>query len=243
VFIDDGAFAFHDQDRVFGALELAGLRIFLAQPGSPKRSTGVGNCAACHPAPDFTDFGLHNTGVTQVAYDGIHGAGAFATLFVPGLAERSLDPDRWLPATDVHPDAAEPFRRAEDPAEPDYTDLGAWNVFANADFPDAQAKLTALLCRPPTVRSKRCAPGPLLDASLARFKTAGLRDLGHSAPYFHTGQFDEFEQVLDFYRDVSLLARDGELRNADPEIARIALSDGDFAALAAFLRALNEDYE
>jgi cytochrome c peroxidase len=244
VFVDEGPFAFHDQDRVFGPLELEGLRIFLARPGpGGQRGTGVGNCAACHPASDFTDFGLHNTGVTQVAYDGIHGAGAFTALSVPGLAPRRRDPDRWLPATELHPHAAEPFRRAEDPAEPSHTDLGAWNVFANPDFPDAQAKLAALLCRPHSARSKRCAQALLLDASLARFKTAGLRDLGHSAPYFHTGQFERFDEVLGFYRDAAQLARDGKLRNADPEIARIAISDGDFSALAAFLRALNEDYE
>ena len=49
--------------------------------------------------------------------------------------------------------------------------------------------------------------------------------------------------MLGFYRDAAQLARDGKLRNADPEIARIAISDRDFTALAAFLRALNEDYE
>jgi cytochrome c peroxidase len=243
VFVDEGPFAFHDQRRVFGPLELEGLRIFLARPGPGGKGWSVGNCAACHPAPDFTDFGLHNTGVTQIAYDGIHGAGAFAALSVPNLAERRRNPDRWLPATELHPNAAEPFRRAEDPAEPRYTDLGAWNIFANPDFPGAQAELTAFLCRPNSARSKRCAQAPLLEASLARFKTAGLRDLGHSAPYFHTGQFERIDLVLGFYRDAAQLARDGKLRNEDPEIARIAISDRDFTALTAFLRALNEDYE
>jgi hypothetical protein len=106
-------------------------------------------------------------------------------------------------------------------------------------FPRTQPPLAAILCSP----RKRCDAARLLDASLARFKTLGVRDPGHSAPYFHTGQFERFEEVLGFYRDVSGLARAGKLRNGDPEIARIAISDRDFAALGAFLRALNEDYE
>ena len=33
----------------------------------------VGNCLACHAAPNFTDFKLHNTGIAQNEYDDIHG--------------------------------------------------------------------------------------------------------------------------------------------------------------------------
>ena len=39
------------------------------------------------------------------------------------------------------------------------------------------------------------------------------------------------------------LARAGRMRNPAPELAGIALTRSNVAALAAFLRALNEDYE
>jgi cytochrome c peroxidase len=254
-FVDDGPFAFHERRRTFGPEELAGLRIFLASPGATASSRdlaagGFGGCAGCHPAPDFTDFGLHDTGVTQVAYDRAHGTGAFAALAVPELEERRRDPERWLPATEAHPQAQEPFRRPVDPARPEHADLGVWNVFANPDFPAPQGALRRALCR--AVREGARASGPsrgrcgearLLRASLARFKTPGLRDLSHAGPYLHTGGFDALEDVVRFYRDVSDLARAGALRNGDAALARIALVDADVAPLTAFLRSLDEDYE
>jgi hypothetical protein len=135
-FVAEGPFLFHDQERRFGALELAGLRVFLAdvpeggvEPGDLARG-GVGNCAACHPAPLFTDFRLHNTGVSQLGYDEVHGDGSFLALDVPDLARRNLDPNAWLPATARHPNAREPFRAIPRHGDPGLVDLGAWNVFA-----------------------------------------------------------------------------------------------------------------
>ena len=49
--------------------------------------------------------------------------------------------------------------------------------------------------------------------------------------------------MLRFYVAVSARARAGEVRNAAPELAGIRLTEADVAPLAAFLRALNEDYE
>ena len=49
----------------------------------------------------------------------------------------------------------------------------------------------------------------LLDRAIARFKTPGLRDLSHSAPYMHTGQFDTLDDIIGFYRGVSAQARAG----------------------------------
>jgi hypothetical protein len=51
------------------------------------------------------------------------------------------------------------------------------------------------------------------------------------------------EDVLHFYLRMSGLARDGKLRNGDIELARISLDEQDIAALAAFLRSLDEDYD
>jgi len=264
VFVDDGPFEFHDQQRVFGPEELAGLRIFLATPPArpnPRRRrslAGIGNCGACHPAPRFTDVEFHNTGITQDEYDGVHGPGAFASLDVPTLGERLLDPAPWVPATPQTPDGAEPFRRPASAANVLYTDLGLWNVFANPDHPGPQERISAILCRqaleeaPRRVqRSRRqrllaqlalCNPERLLDRSLARFKTPGLRDLGHSAPYFHDGSRDDLDGVIRFYRESSDRARTGQERNPDPEVEGIFLGDEDVEPLIRFLRSLNEDY-
>jgi cytochrome c peroxidase len=246
-FVADGPFAFHDQQREFGPEELAGLRIFLAEPpargvsADPRRPGGVGNCAACHPAPLFTDFRLHNTGVSQLGYDAVHGDGSFLALAVPDLATRNLDAEAWLPASAQHPNAREPFRAIPRRENPQLADLGAWNVFANPDFPAPQARLRRALCEPGSRRP--CDRERLLARALGAFKTPGLRDLSHSAPYMHDGAFDTLEDVVRFYRRVSELARAGQLRNGAAPIAGIALSSEDVAPLAAFLRSLNEDYE
>ena len=83
----------------------------------------------------------------------------------------------------------------------------------------------------------------MLDGAVGLFKTPGLRDLGHSGPYFHNGSADTLEEVIDSYIQVSDLARAGALRNAAPELLAIRLSPADVGPLVAFLRALNEDYE
>lgn len=251
----DGAFAFHDQTFAFGPLELAGMKLFLTRGGSGASARGgAGNCVACHAAPDFTDFALHNTGITQLEYDAIHGAGAFAALYVPDLAVRSAAPLAWLPASEQHPGALGPFRRIPDAARPGETDLGVWNIFANPDHPGPQEKLSRLLCAEQRLAARQrkglgtaprrpCSTAVLLRRGIASFKTAGLRDLGHSAPYMHNGQLDSLEAVIAFYIEAAEQARDGRLRNPAPGLTGIRLAPADIAPLAAFLRALNEDYE
>jgi len=243
----DGKFQFHDQEFRFGPDELEGLKFFLAEPTSTSPSPQdlsrgrVGNCLACHAAPTFTDFKLHNTGTAQTEYDAIHGNGQFARLAIPNLAARNTHPEQYLPATHEHPHYLEPFRAIPTAVDPTLTDLGIWNIFANPDMPAPQATIRALLCQ------ERPAPCPadshLLPASIARFKTPGLRDLGHSAPYMHNGQFDRLEDVVAFYIDSANLARQGKLRNGAPALSGIILDRQDIARLTAFLKSLNEDYE
>ncbi|MEO5957267.1 MAG: hypothetical protein ABIR36_16475 [Nitrospiraceae bacterium] len=244
----DGQFQFHTQSFEFGALELAGLKIFLTEPSSPPIATfqeitdgTVGNCIACHAAPNFTDFKLHNTGTTQKEYDDIHGANQFAGLSIPNLATRNRNYNLYLPATELHPAALEPFREIPILANPALTDLGAWNIFANPDKPSPQAKIKNILCND----QQPCLvpDATLLDQSIARFKTAGLRDLGHSNPYMHNGQFDTLDDIIGFYRGVSAQARAGTLRNGAAELQGMALTAGDVASLVAFLKSLNEDYQ
>jgi cytochrome c peroxidase len=80
---------------------------------------------------------------------------------------------------------------------------------------------------------------------VARFKTPGLRDLGHSAPYMHDGRFPTLEDVAAHYSLFSgrSQATPAQMRNAPKEFLNMALEPQDLSALVAFLRALNEDYE
>jgi cytochrome c peroxidase len=238
-----GQFQFHPgQNFAFGATELAGLKIFLSEPPPPPLpASGIGNCISCHAAPNFTDFKMHNTGTTQREYDSIHGVGAFTALAIPNLATRDGNYNGFLPATEDHPNASERFRAIPVLADPTLTDLGVWNVFANPDMPNPQTKIRAILCddQVPCLLSNAA----LLDRAIARFKTPGLRDLSHSAPYMHNGQFDTLNDIIDFYIDASNLARAGTLRNGALQLQGIALATGDVASLVAFLRSLNEDYQ
>ncbi len=243
----DGQFQFHSQAFSFGANELAGLKIFLAEsatlPASPAELTAgqIGNCLACHPAHNLTDFKAHNTGTTQKEYNGIHGANAFGSLVIPNLAARNGNYDAFLPPTESHPNASDRFRAIPVLADPTLTDLGLWNVFANPDMPNPQAKIRAILCddQVPCPLSDSA----LLDRAVARFKTPSLRDPDHSAPFMHNGQFDTLENIIDFYIEVSDQSRAGTLRNGDTQLQGIALKPNDVAPLVAFLKSLDEDYQ
>jgi hypothetical protein len=243
----DGTLLLHDQPFVFGELELRGLKIFLREPDSVPLSDaaiaqgGIGNRIACHPAPVFTDFSFHNNGAAQDEYDAIHGPDAFASLTFPDLATRQANFNAYLPATPAHPGALGPFRDVPSLDRPGVTDLGLWNIFANPDLPRPQAPIRRVLCA--AGRAGSCTSDALLAQAVARFKTPGLRDLGHSAPYLHTGRADTLGSVLGLYGRFSAMARAGTMRNADPQMAAIALTPDDGTALAAFLAALNEDYQ
>jgi cytochrome c peroxidase len=240
----DQKFTLHSQDFAFGPTELAGLKIFFTGTGSKPApaitvaSGGAGNCVACHTAPAFTDFGFHNTGASQEEYDSLHGAGAFMALEIPSLSERRTNPNASLPPSALHPNATGVFASAPKPGTPGRADLGLWNTFANPDRPNSQAAILRFL-----TKGKPATKSALLPHTIGRFKTAGLRDLADSAPYLHHGGKDTIEDVLEFYQDMAALAREGAVRNPAPELLGMALADHDLAALAAFLRSLNEDYD
>ena len=240
-FVDgtQGKFQFHTQPFVFGATELAGLRVFLtAANGATDGSQHAGNCVACHVAPNFTDFGFHNNGESQEEYDAANGAGAFASLAIPGLAQRSQNYDAYLPVTATHPNASERFRHAAVSGSPQFADLGLWNVYLNPDIPNPQANLTSVVC----ANSQNCAVDQGLATTIAQFKTPTLRDLEDSAPYFHNGSKLKFTDVVMFYIQTSQLARQGLLRNSPAEFQSMSISQADVAALSAFLASLTEDY-
>lgn len=224
------------QEFRFGELEFIGMNIFFREGVGRGQTGGAGNCAECHAPPQFTDFAFHNTGVAQDDYDARHGAGAFAAVKWPRLAERNAEYERWLPPTPEHPRAAGAMRAAVDAQRPERADLGVWNIYGNPDLPKPQTKLKRLL-NP----GGNLTEDEVLARALGRFKTTTVRDLRHTAPYFHTDALASLEEVVEFYRLLSELARAGKLLNAPPEFFGVRLEAADVAPLVAFLRALDEN--
>jgi cytochrome c peroxidase len=243
-FVDErgGSLALHGrQASVFRERELRGLRVFLTRPeDAPGATSGVGNCSACHTPPEFTDFSFRSTGVSQIEFDAVHGAGAFLELEVPSLAARNANRDAYLPPTPERPSALGPFAQIPSLAAPGHADLGLWNVLFDPDRPAPQAKLVKSLT---ASAGSGLSDEEYLARALGAFKTPSIRDLGQSSPYMHDGSLDSREDVVRFYVRVSDLARGGALRNPDPAIAGIRLDEGDVKDLAAFLVSLDEDYE
>jgi len=235
----DGSFKYHAQSYQFGALELQGLKIFLASAPPGATDAHAGNCAACHQAPDFSDFVFRNTGVTQEEYDAANGAGAFMNLAIPTNTERLANFNAYMPPTPQHPNATEAFRHPAVPGEPQYVDLGLWNVYMNPDMPNPQANLKTFVC----AAGKDCSVDQGLASTIAQFKTPVLRDLEDSAPYFHNGSAATFTDVINHYITMSNLAHSGEMRNPPPEFANMSIGPNDVSALVAFLQSLTEDYD
>lgn len=236
---EDSSYRYHTQPYRFGPLELKGLKIFLASAATNSTDAHAGNCAACHQAPDFSDFVFHNNGVTQEEYDAANGAGAFMNLFIPTDAERLANFNLYMPASPAHPNALESFRHAAVSGQPQYTDLGLWNIYLNPDVPRPQDNLKSFVC----AAGKDCTVDQGLASTIAQFKTPVLRDLEDSAPYFHNGSARNFTDVIDHYITMSQLAHHGDMRNAPPEFANMSIGPDDLNALVAFLQSLTEDYD
>jgi len=237
----DGKFETHNQPFVFAEKELQGMKLFFSR-GSSKQHGG--NCVSCHSAPHFSDYGFHNTGLTQQNYDNTHGAEAFSKLDIPGLQKRTQRHDAYLPATDKHPQASSRFRSKVSRQRSGHVDLGLWNIFANPDMPAPQQKLQSMLCEQVNKSFRgSCTTDNLLTAAIASFKTPVLRDLGHSAPYMHTGQFDKLSQAVSLYITSAAMSREGRLRNGDPQLGGVNITTGHIEPLVAFLKSLNEDYD
>jgi len=235
----DGSYKYHNQPYQFGPLELQGLKIFLASAEAGSTNAHAGNCAACHQAPDFSDFVFHNTGVSQAEYDAANGSGTFMQLGVPTNPQRLANFDAFMPVSANHPSASEAFRHQAVPGHPEFADLGLWNIYLNPDVPNPQANLKSFVC----AAGKDCSIDQGLAATIAQFKTPVLRDLEDSAPYFHNGSAITFDDVINHYLAMSILARSGQMRNAPPEFNNMSISQDDIAALVAFLKSLTEDYD
>lgn len=235
-----GSFQYHANPFQFGPTEFAGMKVFLkAAANATDGSQHAGNCAACHAAPNFSDFSFHNTGVSQEEYDAAHGAGAFVALNIPNLSDRNNNYDLYLPATAAHPNALETFRRAADASHAGFADLGMWNIYQNPDMPNPQSNLKSIVC----ATGQDCSTDQGLANTIAQFKTPVLRDLEDSSPYFHNGSKVSLNDVVSFYINSSTLAHQNLLRNAPAEFRSMSLSQEDVDALVAFVLSLTEDYD
>jgi hypothetical protein len=81
-----------------------------------------------------------------------------------------------------------------------------------------------------------------LPFTIGLYKTPTVRDISSSDPYLHTGRMDTIEDTIGFYEGMSAKARAGLVRNGDPLLSGISIDTNAVVPLAAFLRALNEDY-
>lgn len=75
------------------------------------------------------------------------------------------------------------------------------------------------------------------DAMRGAFRTSGLRGLGASAPYMHSGQLKTLEEVVTFYDQGGAAVVDGG--TLDPLVTPLGLSVEEKADLVAFLRTLD----
>lgn len=175
-------------------------------------SAESGNCASCHTPPLFTDQSFHNAGISQREYDRLHGEGRFASLQIPS-------------ATAARRPSAE-FRETPLKEKPERVDLGFWN------FVDLKTS---------PLRREGESEDRFLRRMIAAFKTPTLRNLSYTHPYFHDGSTHTLEEALNEKSLLSEMARGGQLREADEEIAKIKITDSNIKSLVAFLKSLNED--
>ncbi len=225
---------FHGKASGFGPKELAGMGVFFTR----------GQCVACHTPPEFTNYGFHRSGISQLEYDRVHGGGSFAALKIPDWESREKMAKKYLTATPDHPEWEGNFAKIPSQENPLAVDLGVWNILGHPDKDRNQAALKETLCF--SERMPDCSDwsdDEFLSRSIGAFKTPTLRSLGQSAPYFHNGMAKSLHDVLTIYMATSHMARKGHLVNPDPMFKAMHMMPKDFDALEAFLHSLNEDYD
>ena len=171
----------------------------------------IGNCVSCHLPPYFTDNSFHNTGTAQEEYDSLHGEGSFAKLDIPDAATAQRPSGR--------------FRARPVKDKPGEVDLGYWNFVDLKNSP---------------LRNEGESDDEFLARTIGAFKTPGLRNLDYTDPYMHNGRFKSLEEAVAFKVRIGRLAKEGKLRNPDPQYLRMNLSEADIEPLVAFLKTLNE---
>jgi cytochrome c peroxidase len=216
----------HAQLFRFGPEELRGLQVFLSESSASEGSAsgGVGQCLRCHAPPLFTDLRFHSIGIAQRDQDRKEGLGTF---------QAWVESEGW---------------RSPRPAEIG-RDYGVWHVLAREADPRvrrARELLSTSLCdslQDEGEAAASCTSERLLRASVGRFKTPTLRNLGHNAPFFHDGSSPQLQSAVTHYMGFSELARRGKVPGASAHLQNIHLTGRDVIALTRFLESLNEDYD
>jgi hypothetical protein len=79
------------------------------------------------------------------------------------------------------------------------------------------------------------------EENVGAFKTPKLRNPNGTNPYLHNGGAASVEDAIRLHLRAADLAREGKLRNPDPELLKISgLTDKDVTQLVAFFQTLNE---
>lgn len=219
-FVAKTHFATHGREFGFGPQEWEGLKVFFNLP-KPDGSLNQGMCLSCHKPPMFTDYQFHNVGVAQLEYDKVHGEGSFNKINIPDHATRG--------------DTT--FLRSPIKEDPSAVDLGVWNFF------DRKPEITKHMRGQNCSLFEKCTNDKVLPLMIAKFKTPSLRNLNHSAPYFHNGSSPHLYHLLHQYKRASDLMRKGELRNGDVRLKSVKLFHHEIHSLVPFLESLNEEYE
>ena len=73
--------------------------------------------------------------MTQEEYDNANGTTAFMNLAIPTVDQRNQNFDEYMPVSAAHPNASEQFRHHAVAGQPQFADLGLWNIFLNPDVP------------------------------------------------------------------------------------------------------------
>jgi hypothetical protein len=118
-------------------------------------------------------------------------------------------------------------------------DLGVWNFFGRKNKPELNKYVKELKCS----LLVNCTDDKLLPLMIATFRTPTLRNLAHSAPYFHTGGSPHLMHLLHQYKRSSELMRKGELRNGDVLLKDMFLFHNEIHSLMPFLNSLNSNYD
>lgn len=105
-----------------------------------------------------------------------------------------------------------------------------------SDDPDLGASRTANVMNiPSTDLPMVCGSDPMPQCGA--FKTARLRSVALTAPYFHTGGFSNLWDVVAFYNEGA--GTDGYVGHRDPAIAPLHLTDDEITDVVSFLEALS----
>lgn len=174
---------------------------------------GDAKCANCHGGAEFTKASVHNAANQRIEtmIMGDNGIATYDNGFY-NIGVRPTHEDLGLGATD-------PFGNP----------LSESRLAAKGDF-------KRLVGRDPNVNVR---PNDRIAANGA-FKTPGLRNIELTGPYFHNGGQATLRQVVDFYNRGGDFLK-ANIKDADPDIERLGLSDKEKEAIVDFMKALTDE--